>query len=268
MAQTVTFQRGGPKRPSGIVYDDGFSKVPRRQATKAELAKYLALKELATYGGTVSRFLPIPLPKSHMLGRLADLPDGLAAFRHYLEGSGTARGVAYDDYISDDPSGRVLLLNARFLARQGAEQLYRDFIGPPASGMVSFPMNSNAIAVNTKDTRFYYPQTENWQKTLGAHFIWISAQVYVRTTASDANPVFQMQMTIHAEDLYNFNPGQKDIASKTPDSSFGVFEEVGLAKQYMNYGTFARDEWWTGPTVTLAQVQYNTPGAGTPVESR
>ncbi|HMC67466.1 MAG TPA: hypothetical protein VKI65_21200, partial [Gemmataceae bacterium] len=121
-----------------------------------------------------------------------------------------------------------------------------------------FQMTSSAIAVGGKDPRFPYPETENWQKALGAHFIWISALVNATTTRP--LPLFHMVWTIHAEDRYNFNPGAKDIATGTPDSENGIFEITGLAKQYMNYATLIRDEWWSGATRDILQLLYNAPG--------
>lgn len=59
-------------------------------------------------------------------------------------------------------------------------------------------------------------------------------------------------ITIHAEDRYNFNPGAKDIATGIPDSANGRFELCGLAHQYMNYGRVTRSaSWMKGKPVTL-----------------
>jgi hypothetical protein len=68
---------------------------------------------------------------------------------------------------------------------------------------------------------------QNWQKALGGHSIWISANIFVRVTGSRL-PTFTLHMTIHAEDRCNFNPGQKDIAAKIPDEENGIFEITGL----------------------------------------
>jgi hypothetical protein len=51
---------------------------------------------------------------------------------------------------------------------------------------------------------------------------------------------FDVEMTIHAEDMYNFNPGDSDIATGTPDSANGRFEITGLGHEYLNRGTFTQ----------------------------
>lgn len=53
-----------------------------------------------------------------------------------------------------------------------------------------------------------------------------------------------MTVTVHAEDHYNFNPGQSDIASQTPDSENGRFTTVGLAKPFDSHGTYTRTVTW------------------------
>jgi hypothetical protein len=68
------------------------------------------------------------------------------------------------------------------------------------------------------------PATENWQKTLGMHFMWVTADVKVdgnRLTAT---------ATVNVRDWYNFNPGGKDIATEVPDDSNGRFSTIGWAK--------------------------------------
>jgi hypothetical protein len=57
-------------------------------------------------------------------------------------------------------------------------------------------------------------------------------------------PRFEMDMTLHAEDRYNFNPGQADINTGTPDAANGRFEQTGLGHQYTNYGTLQRHVTW------------------------
>jgi hypothetical protein len=103
-------------------------------------------------------------------------------------------------------------------------------------------MTSTAILVGDIDS-FPYPVTVNWQKALGGHYIWMSADVEV----SVEGRTFNMSLVVHAEDRYNFNPGQSDIASGIPDAANGRFEVTGLAKQYMNYSTLQRYvQWETG----------------------
>jgi hypothetical protein len=94
---------------------------------------------------------------------------------------------------------------------------------------------------------FPYAATENWQKALGAHSIWLSGHVTVSPGLA-GELEYVATMTLHAEDRYNFNPGAKDIKTGIPDSANGRFEVTGLAKQYMNYSTLTRMLRWKGVT--------------------
>jgi hypothetical protein len=83
-----------------------------------------------------------------------------------------------------------------------------------------------------------YPKTENWQKTLGGYTTWGSGNVRI-----EGNTAI-MEVTVHAEDRYNFNRGQSDIATKTPDDENGRFAELGWAKSFDVSGTITRTVTW------------------------
>ena len=166
-----------------------------------------------------------------------DLPDALAAYRHFLQGNGQPRHFSYERYVQADRSGAVTLENMIADAQQGAEGLYK------ASSKASFQMTSTAVTTGGTSTTLPYPATENWQKAIGGHNLWISANVQV-SAAADGALWFNMEMTLHAEDRYNFNPGQRDIATGIPDSDNGRFEITGLAHQYMHYATLKRTVRW------------------------
>jgi len=92
-----------------------------------------------------------------------------------------------------------------------------------------------------------YPATENWQKAIGAHTIWLSGRVQAFPPVIQGNDtIFKATMTLHAEDRYNFNPGAADIATGMPDSDNGRFEVTGLAHQYDNFSTLTRLLEWHG----------------------
>ena len=60
------------------------------------------------------------------------------------------------------------------------------------------------MAVGGMDVRYPYTATENWQKTLGAHYLWIEADVKVTFDAGTKNRTFEIAMTMREEDRYNF----------------------------------------------------------------
>lgn len=85
----------------------------------------------------------------------------------------------------------------------------------------------------------HYPVTENWQKTIGGHQTWSSADVKVEGDR------VTMKVTVHGEDYYNFNHGQADIASGAKDDENGRFTELGWAKPFKSHGEVTRTVTWT-----------------------
>jgi hypothetical protein len=244
----AAYKVGPPIRPS-ITHDDGFlAKFRPRAPTfadRARYAKWAALLEAAE----AAQGMPL-IPHN-------DLPDALATYRHFLHGKGADRTFSYERYVHGDPSGKVTLDNAITDARLGAEMIFTERSLRP-----SFQMSGTAIPCGSDDPDlsdlFPYPETENWQKALGAHRIWLSALVAL--SGPSARPEFSMLLTVHAEDRYNFNPGNADISTGIPDSANGRFEVTGLAKQYMNYAILARHVRWLGFTSKDAHVSPYTGG--------
>jgi hypothetical protein len=176
-----------------------------------------------------------------------DLKDGLQAYDHFLTGNGKDRTFSYDKFVKDDPSGKTILANGTRDIQKSAEDIYNQMIAkdPSLKGKeITFKITGSQIGVSGKNANFPYPKTENWQKAIGAHQVWMSADITVKPNAN-GKPDFSAKMTLHAEDRFNFNPGMTDIATGTPDAVNGRFETVGLAKQYMNYATLQRDVKWS-----------------------
>jgi hypothetical protein len=248
--QSINFTVGSPKHPN-IQHDNGFlDTYPRRAPTTEDRFRYMQWGEKLKLGKVVNFF------------GFRDLPDALPAYQHFYEGTGTDRTFDYRRFIDNDESGRVVYAFSRLVTRQAIEQIYKSSYeaGAKTARFAGFSITGSAIAVGGKDDRFPYPKTENWQKTIGAHFIWISANVQVFPATDDGIPFFKVLVTIHAEDRYNFNPGNKDIATGIPDDDNGIFEITGLAKQYMNYSTYSWWESWNGSTPDLGYVIMNLPG--------
>lgn len=242
---------GPPKRPA-IHHDNGhldyFSPRPPNASDYAQLAKWLAILE----GGEEIQDVP-GLPHN-------ELPDALPAYRHFLMGQGADRTFSYERFVASDTSGKTILKNAINDARQGAEAIYLNSYAAQAS--VHFQMTGSAIAIGNQQgplsAIFPYPATENWQKAIGWHVIWMSAEVDVKM--NNGVPQYAMIMTLHAEDRFNFNPGMKDIATGIPDAENGVLEISGLAHQYMNYGTLQRTVTWDGTSSSQMVTAGSTSG--------
>lgn len=194
-----------------------------------------------------------------------DLVDGTAAYRHFLEGGGATRVVDYERFVQGDSSGMTVLASAMEDAQQAAMERHDAMIQgqAPSPGITTFRMRTDAIPVGN-DGRYPYPATENWQKALGAHQLWLEMNVSVEvfelsrqdppgvepgsapvcTPRGDTQILygrrFHVDLVLHMEDRYNFNPGAADIATGTPDAANGRFEITGLGQEYLNSATLNR----------------------------
>ncbi len=244
----ATYTQGPANRPP-IQHDNGFLQNPNDPndpnpiaTTRPGPGDYLALAKWRGQLELAEAAQGVPGAPHN------DIPDGLAAYRHFLDGGGKDRTIDYERYVAGDPSGKVMLNSATRDTQLGAEQIYSDMLAkdPSLAGKpVTFEMTGSAIPVGGGNPGYPYPETENWQKAIGAHDIWNSAKVTVTPpTEPGGKPQFNMDMTVHMEDRYNFNPGAADIATGTMDAENGRFEKVGLAHQYMNYGTLDRQVSW------------------------
>lgn len=172
-----------------------------------------------------------------------DLDDALDAYEHFLGATGFPLEFNLEKYIKEDTSGKQLLSASKSETKKAVKKLIKK------SG--NYTISSSGFSTRTKPKKnngfpyTKYPVTENWQKAIGGFSFWISATI----VASEANDLitYKVAMTIHAEDKYNFNPGQKDIATGTPDSANGLFEITGLAKQFMQYGSHTVKIQWSEP---------------------
>lgn len=238
----ATYTIGLPVHPP-IVWDNGFAVAKHSPTAKdyALLAEWVAILN----AGEAGQKVPL-LPHN-------DLSDALAAYRHYLYGEGKDRTFSYERYITNDLSGKTTLENALDDIEEGAQQLYNaNYAGKTAT----FKVTGTAVKCGRRhSTTFPYPATENWQKAIGYHVIWLSGDVTVTIMAGQPN--FSMIVTVHAEDKYNFNNGAADIATGIPDSANGELEAAGLAHGYMNYSTLQRTVRWT---TTSAPVLMPTSG--------
>ncbi|MEP0872778.1 S8 family serine peptidase [Trichocoleus desertorum AS-A10] len=224
----TTYRIGSPTRPD-IKHDDGFSKFPKESPTWNDYLLFEEWRLKANVAWT-------PNPWRY-------LPDGAAAYFHYQDGRGANRNFSYDTFVNDDANGKIALRNLILDAQSGAENLYRQIIvqyPAYASKEVQFNITSSPIVVGS-DPRFPYPETENWEKAIGGHSVWLSSSV---TVTPGQTPSYKLNFTLHAEDRYNFNPGQSDIASGTPDAENGRLVVVGLANEYMQYSTLEREVTW------------------------
>jgi len=229
------YRIGPPTRPN-IVHDNGFLDVYETRkpsaADKLKLAQWIVILEGA------EDFCVGPSAKITPGCHGEELTDATAAYRHFLFGNGADRTINYERYLQDDPEGRKLM---PILIRDFQE--HAEIIGHDRTKFsvtsTSYPINKNSVGG--------YPSTENWQKAIGAHFVWLSADITV--SAGDTGEItYDADVTVHMEDRYNFNPGQADKATGIPDAANGRFEITGLGKQYTNFATVRRHVTWVEGT--------------------
>ncbi len=58
---------------------------------------------------------------------------------------------------------------------------------------------------------------------------------------SDWTRSIDLRLHIEMEEMYNFNPGQNDIATGVPDAVFGRLQVVGLGHEFRQIGTVERE---------------------------
>jgi hypothetical protein len=222
------YRLGSPIRPSSIVFDNGFlDKIKPRKATAGD---YLALTKWQ---------MTLQIAEQVRV----DLEEACKAYRHFLQGGGLPRTFSYEAYVYNDESGATTLANAMQDIQDGAEIIYR-----ANSSVKAFSLTGDQIPCGS-NTLFPYPATENWQKAIGGHVIWLSGDCKVAERGTET--WFVLDLVLHAEDRYNFNPGAKDIATGIPDSDNGIFEITGLAKQYTQTAELKRRiEWKYGTLET------------------
>jgi hypothetical protein len=221
---------GDPTRPP-LNFDDDFVYDPE---ASAGISDYWAWNEWGMKLRGASLIRP-------------DLDDSLELYAHYRDGAGTPMTVDYEEGYREDGSIRSTVDGEIETARQWAEQIHRE------TGRTSFSMTGDAAQASP------YPAEENWQKALGGHTIWGSGNVRVEGNTAT------MDVTVHAEDRYNFNRGANDIATGTPDEENGRFAELGWARSFDVSGSVTRTVTWelgsdAPPVVSGGNVDRNPAG--------
>ena len=154
-----------------------------------------------------------------------DLDDALDMYSHYRSNSGADFDFDYEEAIREDSSIKANVEIEITRAAEAIDQMAQQ-------GETTFQVSGEAHP----HTR--YPETENWQKTIGGYQQWSSANVQVK------DGMVTMEITVHAEDHYNFNKGQNDIATQAPDDENGRFQAIGWAKGFDSHGSVTRTVTW------------------------
>lgn len=173
-----------------------------------------------------------------------DLKEATDTYEHFLFGSGKDRTIDYEKYLREDSSGRSSLnsLQADFMT-------HIEIIG---DNRERFEVTGEIYHMGADPKNYPYPSTENWQKAIGSHVVWISANVGIALNSKMHMDEYTTAVTLHMEDRYNFNPGGTDVKTGIPDSENGRFELTGLGHQYTNKATLQFVmSWLEGKPKTL-----------------
>lgn len=237
--QSGRYHIGKPTRPN-IVHDNGFLDVEEKRApTKEDYEQLSKWKRMLWGAELLCNNELLRKATTSLTDKCASgaLHDATAAYRHFLEGKGKPYTVDYEKYLREDSAALELKVKLRKDFQKHMEIIGKD--------RVKFSVTSEAYAIGPGKFA-QSPASENWQKTIGAHYIWISADVTV-TTNKSAEIVYRADVTIHMEDKYNFNPGKSDEKTGIADKENGRFEVTGLGQQFLTYGTAKREwEWIEG----------------------
>jgi hypothetical protein len=167
--------------------------------------------------------------------------DATRAYEHFLvDNNGETLIIRYDGFIKEDNNGKIVLSSAVDDMRTGVLDIFdRKFPRPTATlRRDELAVTSTAVEVGSDilELRYPYPSTENWQKAIGGHFLWISANAVIDSDpAANIRKVF-IAFVLHAEDMYNFEPGKSDIGTGIPDELNGRFEVTRLATEFLQTG--------------------------------
>uniref|UniRef100_UPI00069648FD RHS repeat domain-containing protein n=1 Tax=Streptomyces odonnellii TaxID=1417980 RepID=UPI00069648FD len=209
------YRTGAPAEPY-VHYDDSFPYDPKAKATFGDHLSWAKWGSKMAGGGLFASL--------GFYGNGA-LDDAIGTYWHYREGNGDDYEVNYDEAYFEDDAIRGAVDAEITEAQKAAEILGKN--------KRKFSMTGSAVKVGK------YPVTENWQKALGGHRIWGSADVKVK------GDKISMRVTVHAKDRYDFNKGMADIASGASDDENGRFATLGWAKPFMVSGSLTRVVTWT-----------------------
>ncbi|MEU6586663.1 hypothetical protein [Nocardia sp. NPDC046763] len=152
-----------------------------------------------------------------------DLDDATMMYKHYWDNNGKKMEFDYDEAYHEDGSIR--------------EAVDRE-IGRAATAADYFVQTGKRSFKITGGPKTAVSSTENWEKTVGNYQQWSHANVRVEGKR------IVMDVTVEAQDYYDFDKGKSDIATGVEDSENGRFTEIGWAKPFETHGSLTRTVSW------------------------
>ncbi|MEU1985039.1 hypothetical protein [Nocardia sp. NPDC019395] len=204
------YKLGAPERP-GLEHDDTFLYNTKEGTFDDWLSKVSWQGKLL--GGEMIR---------------SDLDDATAMYAHYWDNDGKPIGFDFSEAYREDGAIKDAVDDEIRRSAAAADMFAR-------AGNKEFRMTGKPTSIG-KDTA--YPETENWQKAVGGYQQWSSSNVRV-----EGNRV-TMDVTVNADDYYNFDKGKSDMATGASDQENGRFAEVGWARPFESHGSLTRTISW------------------------
>lgn len=180
-----------------------------------------------------------------------DLDDALPMYEHYRDKSGTSMTFDFEEGYKEDAGIRRKVNGEMSRTLTAANELVKE-------GHTSIDFHSG-VKESGKNN---YPETENWQKTVGGYSYYSDSQLKV-----DGDTV-TLTTTMTAKDRWNFDRKKQDMGTGVPDSENGRFEELGWAKSFETSGTVTRTYTWkVGEEPPIVDDNTNDGPGGTRNES-
>jgi RHS repeat-associated protein len=206
----ANYQIGGLSLAPTFAHDAGFIYDPNAIATDSDYESWNEWGRNAFFAGLVPW-----------------LRDASKMYSHYRDNTGSDISIDYTRAYKGDKTIKSAINSEISLMKDFAISAYSN------DNMSSFEIIGDLQGIENGSS-------ENWQKTIGAHYVYGHGVVTVDTKTGMAT----MIATFYMEDLYNFNPGQKDLASGTPDDVNGRFAELGWAKEFKVCGSMTKTITW------------------------
>jgi hypothetical protein len=204
------YRVGGKEYAPTFTFDDDFPYDPNEKATVTDYATWLA------WGRALNMailFRP-------------DLKDGSKSYEHYRNGNGEDMTIDYERAYNEDSAYKTRIDAEIETIKKAVNYFCKHGAG------TSFQIIGELFKVEETTT-------ENWQKTLGMHYVY--AHGYVDKNKSGR---VTLKVAFYTEDMYNFNKGMYDIATGTPDNANGRFSQLGWATPFKTIGSFTKTINW------------------------
>lgn len=236
---TEWYKLGPPQRPD-FKHDNGFlDKFPRRKPTIEDhkmFRKWEQMSDGARIACEKNSFFGLEWSIAKFFSECgkSEMPEANKAYYNFLYGQGKPMIIDYEKYIRDEEHGKK---NVKTMAKEFIQHI--ELLG---KNRERFSVTSARMIPIGSSKKLPGPYTVNWQRTIGSHQIWISADVAARAVSGKI--VYSADLQFNIEDQFNFNPGKADEKTGIRDEENGMLELSGYGNQFMTYATIKRKLRW------------------------